>query len=323
MIVVKMPNIDSKFWNLEYKVLDIVSALQTGDQVVINLNNEGICAESVGLYKLLDDICERFNFDPKKISIHTSNALEKSDKYKILNTSMVYLAKHRNFQFDSNKIFDQNLKHFGIFIGRSNWNRLFLASTIFKNFKDKSLLSFHYNTDVKNDNCGFDTLSFYLGVTESSQLCNDLLNSFPIKLDEVSTYPILSPANFNILKHYNNIFLDVVCETYFTGNTFFPTEKTVRPLLSKTPFIIFGPKNYLNNLKRLGFKTFDKFWSEVYDEYERIDRARCMVEVITELSRKSISELETLYTDMSDVLNHNALVLKEMTVTKFLSTFKQ
>lgn len=322
MKVVRMPNIDSKIWNLEYKILDIVSALMSGDNVIIHMNDEGICAESVGLYKLLDDICERFNFDPKKISIHTSNALEKSDKYKILNTSLVYLAKHRSFQFDSNKTFDQNLKHFGIFIGRSNWNRLFLASTIFKNFKEKSTLSFHYDINVKDNNCGFDELSFVMGTAETINLCHDLLSEFPIKLDMIDEYPIVNPAYFNILKKYDNIFLDVVCETYFTGNTFYPTEKTVRPLVSKTPFLLFGPQNYLSNLKKLGFKTFDNYWSEEYDKCDGLYRAQEIEKILFQISNKSVTELEIMYNNMLPILEHNKHLLTEMTEKKFYDRFK-
>ena len=32
------------------------------------------------------------------------------------------------------------------------------------------------------------------------------------------------------------------------------------------PFIVLGPKGYLHNLKRLGFKTFGTFWNESYDD---------------------------------------------------------
>jgi hypothetical protein len=322
MKVVNLPNIDSKIWNLEHKVLDIVSALMTGDNLVITLNNEGVCAESVGLYKLLDDISERFQIDPKKISIETANAIEKSDKYKILHSSMVHLANHRRLQFESNKSFNKDLKHFGIFIGRSNWNRLYLAATIFKNFKEKSILSFHYNTDVKDTNCGFDALSFFIGTDNTTKLCNDLLSQFPIKLDVVDQYPIVNPAYFNILKKYNNIFLDVVCETYFTGNTFFPTEKTVRPLVSSTPFLLFGPKHYLSNLKKLGFKTFSDYWSEDYDNHDKLYRVQEIEKILVQLSDKSISELEIMYNHMLPILEHNKNLLTEITEKKFYDQFK-
>ena len=319
--LITLPNKDSKIWNLEYKVIDIIESLVNGNSVVVHLNNEGICTESVGLYKLLDSICDKFNIDPARISILTANALEKSSKYRVNHSELVYLAKEKHTKFVSNKQFDHAFKHFGIFIGRSNWNRLFLASTLFKNFKDKTLLSFHYNADTL-DGSGFDELALLIGVNDANELCHDLLRAFPIKLDDVKTYPVLSPAYFNILNNYNNIFLDVVCETYFTGNTFYPTEKTVRPIIANTPFLVFGPKDYLSNLRKLGFRTFSDYWSEDYDNHSGVYRAQEIQKIISDLSNKSTSELNTMYNTMSDIFEHNQTVLKSMSINKFYNTFK-
>ena len=319
---ISMPNIDSKIWDLEYKIMDLLEKLLSGNDIVLSLNNEGICAEAVGLYKLLDQLCTKFNIDPQRIIISTANALEKSQRHKIVYSDLVYLAKYKQINFDDCKVFDNRLKHFGIFIGRSNWNRLFLTATIFKNYKEKSILSFHYNLDTKENNCGFDELTHYIGVGETVDLCYDLLKAFPIKLDEVDSYPILDPAHLNILKYYNTIFLDVVCETYFTGNTFYPTEKTARPILAKTPFLNFGPTNFLSNMKKLGFKTFNNYWSEDYDNYNGIYRAQKIVEILEQLSNKPLDELKDMYSDMLPILEHNKSRMKELTMPKFYDTFK-
>ena len=191
-----------------------------------------------------------------------------------------------------------------------------------KKFKEKSILSFHYNTDAKDNSCGFDELSFIMGVDNATKLCNDLLSNFPIKLDVVEKYPIVNPAHLNILKNYNNIFLDMVCETYFTGNTFFPTEKTVRPLASLTPFLLFGPKYYLSNLRKLGFKTFNNYWSEGYDDHDGLYRVQEIENILMQLSDKSVTELEIMYADMLPILEHNKNLLTEMTESKFYDTFK-
>jgi len=321
MKIITLPNIDSKIWNLEFKIIEIISKLLEEDSLVIDLNHEGPCAESLNLYKILDDICEKFKIDSKRIIIQTSNPLEKNKKYVIRYSSQVWLAKYPNFKFDSNKIFDQTIRHFGIFIARGNWNRLFLASTIFKNFKQQSIMSFHCNLD-SNVNRGFDELCFIINTPDSVSLCYDLLKEFPIKLDEVKKYPVVNPEHLNILQYYNNIFLDVICETYFTGNTFFPTEKTARPLIAKTPFLLFGPKDYLSNLKKLGFKTFNNYWSEEYDRHAGLYRAKEIEKILLQISKKSIAELEIMYNDMLPILDHNKNLLNEITVTKYYDTFK-
>lgn len=319
--VIKLPNIDSKIWNIEYKTIELIKALSSGLNVRIHLNHEGPCATSLGLYRWLDVVCKEFQIDPSRISIYSANPLERNTTYRIVNCGKSWLLEYQNINVESNKTFDESLKHFGIFIGRSNWNRLFLASTIFKNFREKSLISFHYNIH-SNAASGFDDLALLMGVAKAETLSNPLLMHFPLALDDIKQYPIIGPEHLNILKYYKDIFLDVVCETYFTGNTFFPTEKTVRPIISKTPFLLFGPKNYLANLRKLGFETFNDYWSEEYDNYSDISRAQKIENILVDLSKKTVSELQSIYVDMIPKLEHNNSVLRNLSADKFFNTFK-
>lgn len=320
--IIKVPNIDSYIWNVESKILDIAGALLSGHEIIIDLDGEGGCVESLGLYKLLDKMCETLTIDPTCISIRTANPLERHSKYGIINVGRLSFLYHNPVPIKIQKVFDEQLKHFGIFIGRSNWNRLFLASTIFKNYKDKSILSFHYDTGVKDNNCGFDSLTFNLGVSETADLSNELLKNFPVLLEEIKTYPVVHPDNLGILKFYNSLFVDVVCETYFTGKSFFPTEKTSRPIKAKTPFIVFGPTGYLSNLKKLGFKTFSDYWDEGYDDYSGIHRAKLIEELLGRLSLLSVNDLQVMYNSMESILKHNEEVLSSLTNSKFYDTFK-
>jgi hypothetical protein len=89
------------------------------------------------------------------------------------------------------------------------------------------------------------------------------------------------------------------------GNTFYPTEKTTRPIWLKKPFIIFGSKNYLDYLHQLGFKTFYEFWSEDYDGYEGRDRYVKILQLIDNLAKKSTVELTQIYQDMQSILDYN------------------
>ena len=74
-----------------------------------------------------------------------------------------------------------------------------------------------------------------------------------------------------------------MAESYTRGITFFPTEKTVRPLMAAKPFLVYGPKNYLENLHKLGFKTYQSLWDESYDCYEGPARWNAMKLVINSI----------------------------------------
>lgn len=102
------------------------------------------------------------------------------------------------------------------------------------------------------------------------------------------------------LKSFCSIILESITDNVFI------TEKLDKCLLAKQPFIIFGGSNYLNHLKELGFKTFDKWWDETYDmEISEEKRMNQIVDLVTELSQLTLSQCERIYKEMYDVLEHN------------------
>lgn len=64
---------------------------------------------------------------------------------------------------------------------------------------------------------------------------------------------------------YNQTAYSLVCETNFSNNFVFHTEKIVKPILARRLFIAFAGRYYLRNLQRLGFRTFSDIIDESYD----------------------------------------------------------
>ena len=120
---------------------------------------------------------------------------------------------------------------------------------------------------------------------------------------------------------YNNIFLDIVCEKMVTGQTFFPTEKTARPLATKTPFLIMAAPNYIKNLRRLGFRSFGRFWDEGYDYQQGVQRIQSIQRIIDDLAKLNRKQLEDMYQQMQPILEYNYKTYMETTPEKILSTF--
>ena len=104
---------------------------------------------------------------------------------------------------------------------------------------------------------------------------------------------------------YTQILIDIVSESYVQGRTFYVTEKTLRPMLLKKPFIVMGPKCFLIHLRQMGFRTFGDFWNEDYNGYEPGLRYQRILELIDDLAKRSHSELVDMYKSMQDVLDHN------------------
>jgi hypothetical protein len=110
-----------------------------------------------------------------------------------------------------------------------------------------------------------------------------------------------------------------VSEAHVIGNTFYPTEKSARPMWLKKPFIMFASRDYLCYMRQMGFKTFNDFWSEDYDGYEGRDRLVRIIKLIDTLASKSKQELNEIYQGMQSVLDYNYDMLLNKTYTKTIT----
>jgi hypothetical protein len=327
--MITIPNIDSKIWNIEDKTAEIIFSMLHDPAVNISLNFEGPCAETLGLYSLLDKLCTKFNYNKNSITIDTCNQIETHSDYRIKKIPPLYISETQKFvkdnqQYFLEKTFNSEFKHFGLFIGRSNCLRLYMAASLFGQYHDQTVLTFHYDCKktYHGDHLKFDELLKIPHTDQDLDRVLHLIKSSPIKLDAVEeSYPMLSPAHLNISKTYHTFFVEIVCETYFTGNSFYPTEKIWRPITLKTPFIIQGSSNYYNNLRRIGFRTFHQWWDEGFGKDPYDCQPNAVLAIIKQLSLMSTSELQSMYEDMRPTLEHNYNVFMELEPKQFTELF--
>lgn len=98
----------------------------------------------------------------------------------------------------------------------------------------------------------------------------------------------------------------VVAETNFDRGHVFITEKTVKPIIAKKPFVIAGNPGTLRFLRNIGFKTFSPWINESYDEEPDFKiRILLMVIEILKLCNKSESELNDLDKRLERIVEHN------------------
>ena len=298
-------NKDGFIFDLEHRVVDIIHEYQTTGKVMISVNNEGICLGYAKFYQILDYVCDKFIIDKSKVTVFTSNLLEQHIEYNIVQT-------HNHWFYMTKQAIPENyfpaknhqLKTVGCFVGKVNWNRLIILYWIYNNYIDKSLLTCHYrHEDPQKLNLELTELNFH---SASDLNSIEFLKHCPITLDEKFTkFTIGPPDHLSIITRYEDIFLDLVIETYVMGNSFFPTEKTFRPIIAKTPFIIMGPVGYLQNLKAHGYQTFDKWWDEGYDSSGGINRINGIKKLLIDIFSWSPEYLQSTLIEMETVLEHN------------------
>lgn len=322
--MIAIANSDSAIWNKDAVIIAIAHAMSLQQKEIhISTNNEGPCAESLSLYSLLDTLCQQFKYDPGGIYLHTWNLVEKHDKYNIVvHPQMMYLNSARGYAktINYNKKFNKHFRTFGHFVGHGNLPRLTLGSYLKSHHSDQTWQTYHCN--VKDDYHGpfiaVEALMKSTATWQDIECAMDLVKQAPLTLDKIDTYPIMNPATLNITKVYPDFFVEIVNLTYFSGNTFYIDEKIWRPIIMRTPFIIQGPQWFVKRLQQLGFRTFSRYWDEGYNK----DPADCQVNGIIEnikmLATKSLSELESMYRDMQEDLEHNFELLNTIKEKDFL-----
>jgi len=112
------------------------------------------------------------------------------------------------------------------------------------------------------------------------------------------------------LDFHKSTFVNIVTETLQSKETLFFSEKIFKPIYMLQPFILLCSPYSLRELKKLGYKTFDRWWDESYDEEENlISRVLKIEKILKKLSNLTPDELFALTADMEETLIHNYSVL--------------
>lgn len=123
---------------------------------------------------------------------------------------------------------------------------------------------------------------------------------------------ITNPKENTLEKFYSDIFVDIVTESRFAQPTGNYSEKTYQPMFYNKPFILVAPPYTLKFLREEGFKTFGDFWDESYDECENHEeRLFKIFKIIDSINDKQIDELQDMYNQMTEILEHNRKLLDE------------
>jgi len=142
-------------------------------------------------------------------------------------------------------------------------------------------------------------------VKYSSKDTDNYIGSRPPNLNWIDGHPSMDL--------YLDCWLEVVPETLCKTGLFI-TEKTVKPIATKTPFLVVSTPGYLEYLKKYGFKTFDSIVDESYDQIDNLnDRIVCVVNLLKDIIQHGSKEF---YTESMPILDHNLNRLFEITGKK-------
>lgn len=246
-------------WVNKEEVIQKIYTISPSEPVLFHTLYEGISLKASGILQVIDDWAAATNRDINSISIHTPNQYEKIN-YKFANkiqrSGHFFRSKIIKY-YQEYTLVNKQAKLFGLFLGRYTPVRNMLALDVNSNYRDQFLISI-MSADRLGADQWWDPQIENIGSLDNADVSDQYKADFN--------------TNQSLLKFYNDFQIEVVIETITVGESFFPTEKTVRPIMGSKPFIVYAPINFLNNLRKIGFKTFDTIWSEEYDQYEGIER---------------------------------------------------
>jgi hypothetical protein len=240
----------------------------------------------------INNLCQKYEFYKDDIILITSNLIDFNNcNFRLI--SYNYFGNHIQFLSISkldkiglkyyknnyNKFLNNyNKLHFLCFNGIPRFNRILMFEELNQNekLKGKSITTLR----------GIDKNHYYDVPTWENQ-------------------KIGGGARLNIQSHLD-CFVNIVTETLFDTDSIFISEKTYKPIYLCQPFIIFGNPHTLKKLKELGYKTFDKWWDESYDNETDInEKFNKIVNILEQISEWDMDKCFEIKKEMQDILIHN------------------
>lgn len=161
----------------------------------------------------------------------------------------------------------------------------------------------------------------------SDEELETLFNKLPFILDNdnFSKFPMENDLYSETVKFYDESLIHVTTETNFKEEIIHITEKTMKPILFKQPFIHVGPRHSLKYLKKMGFKTFNDLWDESYDdELNSKERMKKIINLMQKIDNFSEEEKVLLQHKVKDIVEFNFEKLrnyKSVEIDNFLEKY--
>ena len=105
---------------------------------------------------------------------------------------------------------------------------------------------------------------------------------------------------------YKSTEIEVVLETLFDDDRLHLTEKSLRPIACRQPFILAATHGSLQYLRDYGFQTFDSIWDETYDTIEDpYQRMQAIIMTMLEITAWNDDKQRDKSQRMEQIVQHN------------------
>jgi hypothetical protein len=197
--------------------------------------------------------------------------------------------------------------------GRRVYRSLLIAELSRNNILNQGYVSYNENCPEDNSLSYHDSLH---NAASSGLITNQRAKSAIAIIDQINLplridyqdQEIIPNHSFSLsaVKESQQSFCYLVTETCFWERKHHLTEKIFKPIISRMPFVLAGPAHNLKYLKSYGFKTFDAWFDESYDDIDDpYDRLLSITDTMTQICDRSLEQLQDMLVEMQPVLDHN------------------
>ena len=301
-----------------------------GESVVLDMRSEGPCLQALGVTDIINSWLRDRQQSPDSVQLYRwSNPVEFVPYclVKCSNPSHFFFMS-QNYWLDQEPSLEQQLCYhnlFGLFVGRMTHARAVILyqclvgkQNIFvSKMSSPNPYPWQLNTQ---DEINLDRLSDWLSTNQQYRMF-EWYDKYTISsvdqmtvTDQFTTPESYVDTNCSLLNHYGRFAIEIVCETYTQGNTFFPTEKTIRPIMACKPVLVYGPQYFLARLRTLGFQTYHNLWDESYDLYQGAERWHMIQKVMQSINEKTPDERQQLLAKAHEIALHNRRRLHDIAI---------
>jgi hypothetical protein len=325
--------VSGDIWYNEQEVLQQLESLSDNAEITLELRSEGPSLHRLGIVAVINNWLAKHNLSPDTVTVTMWSNGGEPIPYKKFKCSVPshfwYFAQE--YQLLPEHTFSGLKPHlFGLFLGRATVHRNAILYQVQQQWAERFLIS--RLTAITPDGVRVPE-PWHIRNIKNWRLPETLADWAPDNQQDVidwfATQTFVSldgrtvrdqygdPGNHfvhnrSMISHYHKFDIELVCESYTLGQTFFPTEKTVRPIAGTRPWIIYAAPGYIRQLKRMGFQSFDSLWDESYDQLEGPARWSAMKTVIQRLIDLDPITLNSVLTQAHKIALHNRMHLETL-----------
>lgn len=285
MIRIKIAVVGDKWCNRQ-QVIDNLLFHSDADEILFDVNTEGPSLHALGIVDTILETLKLTNIDIGHTWVdnwHNPVEIVPFRRFRQPGLSHFFWlsARYRHVDTDPTNIFHPA----ALFVGRATIERAVIMYDLYHHLPGEILMSLMHNHGAQIDIANTQHVSWMSGHDHTKFI--DWWQDPPVVSLTSHTvrdqYDPQKNTNADLVRHYAKFAVEIVCETYCAGQTFFVTEKTIRPLTQSKAMLVFGPMRFLSGLRNLGFRTWHDIWDESYDNLCGPHRWKAMRSVLEKI----------------------------------------